>query len=347
MCMDNIEVRGSTIPHAGRGAFAKRAIAKGGLVGPIPVLQVPDKSVMNMHKVTKSIDEDGDKYWHRVNNEVIGQQLLLNYCYGHPESSMLLFPAGSVTNFINHSSEKPNVKLVFSSHKENNLNLLKKTPKEMLKVTSLGLLMEVVAIRGIEAGDEILLDYGNEWQDAWDAHLVSWNTDVESGKIANIWPSRAIDLNHEYRSRPYETVDEGAENHESIRQLCFLTLGESDEDGGKRWSIPDKINIFDDENLVDCIVIERIELEVAQANSIGGLAYNYTVKVVDEDEEYRVFDIPHKAIVYLDKPKTGDQFVEEAFRHYIGIPDEVFPPAWKEGLCRPCRVCSCTGEKGR
>jgi len=331
MCMDNMKVGASTIPNAGRGAFAKRSIAKGGLVSPVPVLQIPEKSVMNMYEVTKSIDEDGDKYWHRVNNKIVGQQLLLNYCYGHPESSMLLFPAGSVTSFINHSAEKPNVKLVFSSNKEDTLNLLKKTPKDMLKVTTLSLLMEVVALRDIEEGEEIMLDYGNDWQNAWDTHVVSWNEDVENGKIPNPWPSRAIDLNQEYRSQPYPTVEEGAKYPENIKQLCFITKDSGEDEDDKQWKISGKTNVYDDEDLVDCIVTERIELDQAQPDSIGGLAYNYTVNLVDgEDEESQVFNIPHQAIVFLDKPKTSDQFVERAFRHYIKISDGVFPQAWKD-----------------
>ncbi len=38
-----------------------------------------------------------------------------------------------------------------------------------------------------------------------------------------------------------------------------------------------------------------------------------------------VKQVPHHAIVLVDKPGTGDQHTPFAFRHYIEIPDDVFP----------------------
>ena len=71
--------------------------------------------MMNMHEIGSS-DEGGDEgpVYYKLSEEVQGKQLLLNYLYGHPESSMLFFPSGSVSCLINHS-KKPNAKLVWST----------------------------------------------------------------------------------------------------------------------------------------------------------------------------------------------------------------------------------------
>jgi hypothetical protein len=90
--MDNLIMGPSTIPHAGRGAFAKRKIRAGGLVSPAPLVQIPDKTILDMHKITFSLDDDGNKVFRRANDIVIGQQLLLNYCYGHPRQFYAFLP---------------------------------------------------------------------------------------------------------------------------------------------------------------------------------------------------------------------------------------------------------------
>jgi len=49
---------------------------------------------------------------------------------------------------------------------------LEKTP-EVLKDTleKIGLSFEYVALRDIEEGEEIFMDYGEEWEDAWEQHV--------------------------------------------------------------------------------------------------------------------------------------------------------------------------------
>ena len=42
--------------------------------------------------------------------------------------------------------------------------------------------------------------------------------------------------------------------------------------------------------------------------------------------------LPVAKMIYLKKPFTSDHFVPTAFRHEIGIPDEIFPPQWKDLL---------------
>jgi hypothetical protein len=58
----------------------------------------------------------------------------------------------------------------------------------------------------------------------------------------------------------------------------------------------------------------------------------YDVAWSNGQEVTVVQKVPQKAIVFLDKPETGDQHFAFAFRHYIEIPDDMFPAAWRNDV---------------
>lgn len=97
-CVDNIMPGKSKLPFAGRGATAQRFIAAGQVVVPVPLIQMMDKDDLIIWE--ESQNKNGD--WDEV---PVGEQLLLNYCFGHDESSLLLCP---ITNaiLINHCSNR-------------------------------------------------------------------------------------------------------------------------------------------------------------------------------------------------------------------------------------------------
>ena len=90
----------------------------------------------------------------RDSNEKIGIQLFMNYCWGHPKSTMLFFPAGAVVGYINHapSKDKVNAKMIWSEHAENRLDVLEEEIDGFLDVGSL--VVEIVATREIKEGEE-------------------------------------------------------------------------------------------------------------------------------------------------------------------------------------------------
>ena len=94
VCMDNLMLGKSTIAGAGRGAFAKRPLAKGEVVAAAPLIRF-----RRQHFTVYRLDDNGVK-----TNEVEGKQVLLNYVVGHPGSSLLFYPYGTGVNFINHAS---------------------------------------------------------------------------------------------------------------------------------------------------------------------------------------------------------------------------------------------------
>jgi hypothetical protein len=178
----------------------------------------------------------------------------------------------------------------------------------------LGLLFEVVALRDIQPGEEIFIDYGHEWKAAYEKHVQEWNRKVEAGEISKEWPVRAVDLNEQYRNQPFpETYPE------NVALKAFLLLLDTPNKGTiddpKKWGETETEKAYKHENLFDVVIIQH--------KSVEGGSYNYTIKL--DDGKTHVGDVPHEALVFVDRPGTSDQFTPSAFRHYIGIPDDVFP----------------------
>ena len=147
-CMDTLSVRKSTIPQAGRGAFAKRGFNAGEIILPMPLIQMDRRS---LHVIKR--------------NTVHSHQLILNYCFGHKDSSLLLYPYSSTSNFVNHGGKEANTKVVWAEegdrtgfHKE---SWLSSTPENIMEQSHTGLLMMLVATRDIAKDEEVLIDYGS------------------------------------------------------------------------------------------------------------------------------------------------------------------------------------------
>jgi Formyl transferase len=123
-------------------------------------------------------------------------QLLFNYCFGHVKSNILLLPYGPGIQYINHHSTAYNAIVRWSTSipplseqsddsNTNTNNKRRRRPKwivdpqyvtieqlhEQYQQTNVDqipkLVMELVAIRDIQYGEEILIDYGMEWEKAF------------------------------------------------------------------------------------------------------------------------------------------------------------------------------------
>jgi hypothetical protein len=177
MCLDNIRPGMSTIRQAGRGAFATRRLAKGSVIAPLPVVQLR-RYQMEVYKLCAVEKADSDD----EENEVfrIGSQLLLNNCFGHPQSSLLLYPYSPVVNYRNHNRTIKNAELRWSNHPRHRKDWLDRRPADLEQEKYAGLIMEIVATRDIEAGEELFLDYGDEWEKAWQTYLSEWEPPAES-----------------------------------------------------------------------------------------------------------------------------------------------------------------------
>ena len=93
-----------------------------------------------------------------------GKQLLLNYCFGHPKSSLVLCPTTTVT-LVNHHSRAANAELKWttSSNMEDEYNTVEHLvglngplPSQVNGFNT-RLMLTLVASRDIQPGEEIFL----------------------------------------------------------------------------------------------------------------------------------------------------------------------------------------------
>ena len=233
-CLDNLKTGPSTIPEAGRGALVPRAIPKGQSITISPMLHIADKDLMTMYPIIQTIvDDTTGQVVHGSNQTArpIGKQLFLNYCFGDAKSSLLLFPLGSMATLINYSRKNPNAYMTWSKASDNGLANQHMyhdvSVQEMALVDKVVIVMKVVALREIAEGEEVLLDYGPDWEAAWQDYRIKGEISSEQ----HPHPLKAEDLKVVYQKQPLETA-QTIRNHPyppNMATACFLvTRGRPD-----------------------------------------------------------------------------------------------------------------------
>lgn len=306
-CVDSMKP--GVTPNQGRGAFATRALSKDSIVAPVPVLPLARASLQIVRQ--------------KQSGELLEtKQLALNYCYGHPKSSLLLYPYSPIVNLINHSSKSPNVNLQWAENKEP----LEWSAKRLLEERkSPGLLLELVALRDIQEGEEILLDYGEEWQQAWNAHVQQWKPTTEPYLPSFNVSVDVIKTEKEQRSDPYP---------DNIFTSCFYRYRTSEHLSQQQvsmdeWKDTDK-NVMELKNLRPCAILEREGIDAddkplytVQIRNRFGLSEE---ERISKGKVHVVTNVPRHAIRFSDKLYTTDPYLEGAFRHEIGLLS--FPTQW-------------------
>jgi hypothetical protein len=285
--------------------------------------------------------------------------LLLNYCFGHKQSSQLFCPIGPTVGLINHSPT-PNAALRWSTHVTNlhRKEWINLTAEELGEKMELGLVLEYFPLRDIKSGEEITINYGTEWQEAWEEHVSAWESTVAD----SIYIS-AADLNdlnpevvrtfREQQDNPYpQTVHTSCYyEHRSYEAGVVDTTGQFATDGKvvvKSWKpldsgmpvymylrpcrvlirYPEKHNPFADPKDPEEIAF--------QTNG-----YAYTVQMlnseqmhddqkVDNSETLIIEDLPREAIAFGDFMYTSDMHLRNAFRHEMRMDDALFPQKWRD-----------------
>jgi len=321
ICGDWITVKNSTIPQAGRGAFTRRQFYPGEIVSPFPLIHIPYRKYLDMYEMKK--DESGD---FEATKKKVTTQLLLNYCMGHRESTMLLCPYGTLSSFINHNQTLVNVEIVWAEPKNSNHhpNWQNKSLSELYETSYAGLAMNLKAIREVREGEEIFLNYGDEWESAWKKHVDDW-APVEGAK--------------DYMSAEQHNSEVGTINTESEALLkpypdnvmihVNLAFVQPRENWMKHWregTLADFI-VIEDEYTSECDILRR------ESDEEGNVWYAVQFNMTDDNagnEELRLLEnLPREAFIFFDKPHTTDMHQLSALRHEIQIPDSIFPEIWK------------------
>mmetsp|Transcript_16740 Transcript_16740/g.38650 ORF Transcript_16740/g.38650 Transcript_16740/m.38650 type:complete len:399 (+) Transcript_16740:3-1199(+) len=327
-CMDNIRDGISDISDAGRGAFANRFIPEGGLVSPAPLIHLPNRSSLTIyeHKIT----EDGK--WVRNRDLPSHHQLLLNYCFGHRDSVLLLCPYGYLNFLINHDRKNPNTKIVWTDKKRmRHPEWLEMPVTDWGSEFHSGLSLDFVALRDIEEGEEITIDYGIEWETAWQEHVRNYG-EPRRGYRQAFHLNEIADLRIPTIFEPAEEQFEGVitfcrdyyfpENHE-FEPYKFGTAEDKDQDADWHYTCRVLIRHNDDKYTVE--VYDREHW--LNKYDIYETVYEKPICVL--------FDVPRDAMFFRDKMYLRDHHQSWSFRHDMRIPDEVFPDAWKKNEKQP------------
>ena len=107
-CQDHIKPQRSTIEQAGMGAFASRPLKKGQVIGYAPLIHIGKhgRAVFNVKLAPKTNPEDFNSDDPDAPSH---PDLVLNYSFGHRNSSLLLTPYGAMVNYINHNFDKDKI----------------------------------------------------------------------------------------------------------------------------------------------------------------------------------------------------------------------------------------------
>jgi len=364
-CVDNIVPGKSGIPHAGRGAFATRFIPKGGLVAPAPLVHIADRAAANMYE--ERIGSKGNI----VRNEtgMIKQQIIINYMFGHPKSSVLLFPYSSNVAYFNHHATEYNAEVRWATdapwihHEE----WLEKPVSFLEEQWQSGLMLEFIALRDIQPGEEVFINYGEEWQKAWDEHVKHWKPIPVENDYNNLtmWTKesktnngqegyvRAEVFNSDTET-PLRTMDEQTTDPypHSVQLMCRVNLNHNTayifepdtipffkrDFDTKKDGIPDDSE--EDKHIHKCNITERYEDEEYSEDEEeeSDHEYLYTAELEVQKpfgdtgdvivERHEIEMIPREAIEFVNLHYTSDVFLKNSFRHEMKLPDEIFPKAW-------------------
>jgi hypothetical protein len=316
-CADHIHEGPSTLRQAGRGAMAARYLPTGTVVAHMPLIHITDRSLLDMFAPTG--DENGNVVIDH--STPIGQQLLLNYCYGHNESTLLLCPYGPMVNLINHNQTQANVALQWADPWRGNHmpDLLEHPLEELEHDATAKLAMELVAIRDIQPGEEVFLDYGDAWEAAWQHQVRTWKPAsalYTSAETLNASPMR-VRTEFEQIDQPYPS---------NIGIQCSWHFTDTDRWRRLYYEEGERFILMNDYYPCEVLRYEEVDDDIDE--------YIYTIVITKQEDDnelinYLVEDVPRLAIRFVDAPYSIDMFLSNAFRHSIGIPDEIFPSAWR------------------
>lgn len=359
LCLEKMVPRKSTLPDAGLGGFAQLSISKGEIVVPVPLLPIIDENALLRFN---------------AQGEAAGLQLLTNYCYQHRVSSLVLCPTSNA-GLINHCSDRtkecgpkgPNAKLQWanSTWDPSTEEWKNKTLIDLYQTNDRTLAFGIVATRDIAVGEEVFLDYQEEWEDEWLEHVrnqrrakhqsnPSWKSVKAANEAAKI-PQSLITQN--LRSSYHDISDE------NLFTACMYYRSNADVDSRyarglngnwQDWTDRDILEGFSEDgshylkstyhthgdmSYWPCTVIK--EMEAPRDDTDG--ATRYMVRI-EESPFFHVTDlewvkhslpriltnVSRDSIHIMKWEDRIDHLQPDAYRHTIGIPDDLWPSQWRD-----------------
>ena len=345
ICVDNIRA-GPTSDGSigGMGLRATRQISGGDIITSSPVIPIHRRELFG----------DGTE------STVQGQpyQLLLNYAFGHEDSDLLLLPYGPLTGYINHPPPGRKANAMIRWHlldegvhfglsrrqQYHHSELLELSADEVAHTHGKGLMIDYVALGDIADGDEIFIDYGDSWHNAWDSHVRRWKAPngATSYKSADRY---CHETTHCYEEN-VRTIEEQKTNPypDNLETVCYydndstrIKVDEQKQIVYTTWTIGEEQNYWPHECLRPCRILKRYRSNIDDDENYAG-EFLYTAEMLPFEGGAEVCtltggrhiatDVPWDAILIVDRPRTTDTFLDQAFRHEIGVPSDLYPATW-------------------
>jgi hypothetical protein len=276
---------------------------------------------------------------------------------------MMFFPYGPGVNLINHNSQNPNVYMRWSTNHMHHSQWLSLPPKQMFQmIYPGGLMLEVVALRDIASDEELFMDYGMDWEKAWNKHVQEWKPLPDPDKY--VYPGD-MDM-----TKPFRTVKEQETDPYPNNLLTVCSTGNGHRDGEPRkrkWKryvqrlsallqcsfqllsnyfavvsstlshvTLSYVSVYSyqydwPEGLVHCFIMDRVKVKDEELYTVmldlhGDRDYDPSIPM---KERYIDRKVPKSAIGFTDKPYTSDLHLSNAFRQPIGFPDHLVPELWR------------------
>ena len=364
MCLDNVRTGESHVvskntqtKNIGKGLFAAKSLSKDDVVLSSPVVPIHRRDLFG--------DGTGKTAPSGINN----YQLMLNYALGHEDSDLLLLPYGPFVNYINHPppGKKANAVLRWHSN-DNNAEMAKEgeaLPRRMefhhkelfqeytrtvTETHGKGLVIDIVALEKIDVGSEIYIDYGSAWSKAWDDHVKRYKapSDASNYLTADQWfNNNKLNLHPETVKTAEEQLADPYPNN--VQTVCYYDsdakIEKVDEENNIIYAVWED-NSLPHECMRPCTILERYADDEYRVGDRLGLDYLYKAEMMHfEGEENFWFcnmkpgrhiarDVSYDGILIVDKPYSHDIFLDSAFRHEIGVPNDFYPREWLRSKVR-------------
>ncbi|KAG7370513.1 SET methyltransferase domain containing protein [Nitzschia inconspicua] len=339
-CLDNFYVKESTILQAGKGAFARRLLKSGSVIHSSPVITTPRSFLDGLDNYTKQA-------------HINSKQLMTNYHFGHPNSTILFLPLTQMIA-VNHNSDRmksgtaSNARVEFSKRDAKTRYLLQRPIEDVFGEKYSSIFLDVVATKDIEPDEEIFIDYGESWENAWKNHVKNWSSPCKESADDCFESSRLVSLSmnenrHDILYHRWSDVHLTACRSDTVHpwesggKVVYLTnstdggvneyLGFSYEDDGFAYpylatslSNPSPCKILQSNPQSDTF-------DVVYFFSQSQVPFQY--RKVNTRTIVHFDGLPSADLVFVNKPLKADLHHPHAFRHEIHIPDSVFPSLWK------------------
>ena len=326
VCMDKLR-SGESKKVGGHGLFARQQISKNERIISSPIVPIHRKEMFG--------DGTGNTQ-ERMKNKY---QLMLNYAFGHPDSDLLLLPYGSFVGYINHPPPGKQANAVIKWHTNEKVissrrqqyhhpELFEMNAEDVSVIHGKGLMIDIIALDNIGVDDEIYIDYGIDWQQAWESHVSGWKAPpgAQDYISADKWyNSQDEDGKHQNKNYP-----------DNLQTICYydgdahvIRVDEEAKIMYTEW----QDNELPHECLRPCKILDSYPDE-----DDGELVFTAEMFHFSSETKFPFCKLPEgrhvarditdNGILIVDKPQSTDVFLEQAFRHEIGVPDNFYPATW-------------------